>query len=215
MSVKTVIPVKSLGLSKADESLKVLILKTSLFGRKSLSSSIADGLAEAITSQVKDAEVKTLDAARMVIATGVSSAWPSPYNDPESEAFIPEDETPKVFDGMKQADLIIVATDADWSFPSSKMTAIIERFAGLHTAVDSGQMDFKKKLCGVVTTSHQGTSSHVGALLALLFGELGFTTPGRCVITTVGEAKDVAGLKESISTMADALVDAAMAARRA
>lgn len=215
VKTKEVIAVKNL-LSKADESLKVFILKTSLYGRRSLSAQAVDALVEGITSQIKDAQVKVLDASRMVIAQGVASSWPSPYNDPESDAFTPEDETPKIFDAMQEADVVVFTTDTSWSFPSSKMVAIMERLNGFKTGIQSNQVVMQKKVAGVIVTSQSGGEAldSVASLTAFCLQGLGFTIPGHCVITSMNGQKDAQALKKATEDMADALVDAAMMTRR-
>jgi multimeric flavodoxin WrbA len=210
---KIVIPVSTLSsLQKSDASLKILVLRASSAGRRSMAGSIAERLTEVITNQVKDAEVKKLDLGRMVLASGAQAAWPSPYNDPESDMFVPQDEMPTVYEALVQCDIVIVATDVHWGFPNRHFVCMAERLQAFKTGMDSGQVKMRNKIAAVIATSQYGGANTVASQITQLFSILSFTVPGHCVITAMESEKSDAGT--DVNTAGMSLVDAAMALRR-
>lgn len=213
---KHVIPVKNLGaLVKADESLKILSLRCTSQGRRSLAGGISEGVLSAITSQIKDAEVKNLDLGRMVIASGAQQSWPSPYNDPESNLFVVQDEMPVVYEALVQCDVIIFATDTYWNFPNRHMVGMAERLQAFKTGIDSGQVKMGPKVAAVIATSVFGGANQAAASIAQMCAHLGFTVPGHCVITAMEGTVAKDDYSTAIQAAGVALIDAAMAFRRA
>jgi multimeric flavodoxin WrbA len=212
--IKTVIPVKNLSaLAKADESVKVLVLRCTSSGRRSFASVLAENVTQGITGQLKNAEVKNLDAGRMVIASGAQNAWPSPYNDPESDLFVPQDEMPSIYDALIQCDITLVAVDTHWNFPSRSFVGVAERLQAFKVGMDSGQVKLKNKVVGVIATSAYGGANLAASSIAQMFSHLGFLLPGHSIIT----AQESAAKEDhsaAIQAAGVALVDAALSFRR-
>lgn len=211
--MKTVIPVRTLSpVVKSDEALKVLLLRCASTGRRSLSGVIAEQVVQTISGLLKDSEIKTLDAAKMVIASGAQSSWPSPYNDPESDLFVPQDEMPAIYEALVQCDVSIIATDTHWNFPNRHLVGIAERLESFKTGQDAGAVKIKNKIAAVIATSAHGGANLAGSSVAQMFSVLGFAVPGHCIITATEQGKEDYGTLAHAAGVA--LVDAALAVRR-
>lgn len=138
-------------------------------------------------------EVKCINAAELHIVGNLSCYASGKYGcgDPEAgpyrcwahwnslqdpDKYGGVDEMPVIYDGIKWADLVLVATSNRWGSHTAILQTIIERLNTLesrHTVWDEGN-PFEGKRVGVITTGLHWLTQRVAAQTLETFGLMGF-----------------------------------------
>lgn len=99
------------------------------------------------------------------------------------------DEWPKIFDKVKQADIVIMGTPLWIGEKSSVTTMAMERlYASSGETQDNGQSIYYNKVGGAVVTGNEDGAKHAAASLLYGLSHIGFTIPPNVDAYWVGEA---------------------------
>jgi hypothetical protein len=86
-------------------------------------------------------------------------------NDPDDTLFSPDDQFPLVFDALKQADIMIVASHQHHGFPSADIVRILERLADLaHARRDAGEFEPLLNKMAIAIITNGGLGAYPAAL---------------------------------------------------
>ncbi|WP_102335233.1 flavodoxin family protein [Salimicrobium jeotgali] len=99
------------------------------------------------------------------------------------------DEWPKIFDKVKQADIVIMGTPLWIGEKSSVTTMAMERlYASSSETKENGQSIYYNKIGGAVVTGNEDGAKHAAASLLYGLSHIGFTIPPNVDAYWVGEA---------------------------
>ncbi|GGF25606.1 8-demethyl-8-aminoriboflavin-5'-phosphate (AFP) synthase RosB [Halobacillus andaensis] len=99
------------------------------------------------------------------------------------------DEWPKIFDKVKEADIVIFSSPIWLGEKSSLATVAMERLNGSSGETnEKGQAIYYNKVAGVVITGNEDGAKHVASSLLYGLSHLGFVIPPNADAYWVGEA---------------------------
>ncbi|KIL52149.1 flavodoxin family protein [Jeotgalibacillus soli] len=99
------------------------------------------------------------------------------------------DEWPKIFEKVKEADILIMATPLWLGEKSSLTTLAIERlYGGSSLTNEKGQAIYYNKIGGAIITGNEDGAKHAAASILYGLSHLGFTIPPNVDTYWVGEA---------------------------
>lgn len=157
--------------------LKALVLNCSL--KKSDETSNSQALAEEAIQifEQHDVETETVRAADYNIAFGVSDDMGD------------GDEWPIIFEKVKEADILLIATPIWLGEKSSMATLVMERlYGGASLTNEKGQYIYYNKVGGVVVTGNEDGGKHASRSILYGLAHIGVTVPPNVDTYWVGEA---------------------------
>ncbi|KAB8130760.1 flavodoxin family protein [Gracilibacillus oryzae] len=157
--------------------IKALFLNTSL--KKSSESSNTQALADEVLAILskEQAEIETIRLADYNISLGISPDMGD------------GDEWPKIFEKVKEADILIIGTPIWLGEKSSLATLAIERLYGSSSETnEKGQSIFYNKVGGVVVTGNEDGAKHAAGSILYGLSHIGFVIPPNVDTYWVGEA---------------------------
>ncbi|WP_421862373.1 flavodoxin family protein [Parvibaculum sp.] len=99
------------------------------------------------------------------------------------------DDWPKLWDRVKQADILVIGTPIWLGEESSVCRLIIERLYGMSGELnEKGQSSFYGKVGGTVITGNEDGIKHCAMSILYALGHLGYTIPPQADCGWVGEA---------------------------
>ncbi|MFC7322755.1 flavodoxin family protein [Halobacillus campisalis] len=158
-------------------ALQALFLNASL--KKSDEPSNTEGLAQEVIDIYNEKDVKS-EVIRL-----------ADYNIPYGIAkdLGEGDEWPQIFEKVKEADIVILASPIWLGEKSSLATVAIERLNGSSSETnEKGQAIYYNKVGGVVITGNEDGAKHVASSILYAFSHLGFLIPPNVDTYWVGEA---------------------------
>lgn len=103
----------------------------------------------------------------------------------------PEDEMKKIYDGILEADVVIIATPIYWGNHSQLMQLIIERLNSLENSNSAHKKVLvKNKIGGFMILGHEDGYQHVAGNLMNFFTEMGLIFPPQAYAAWVGESDE-------------------------
>ena len=127
-------------------------------------------LAEAVADELSQqgVEVEQVRAVNHAILPGVT--------DNEGKG----DEWPAIYEKVKAADILVIATPTWLGQPSSVTQRVLERMDAMISATDdSGRPLAYNKVGGVVVTGNEDGAHHIIAIVAQALIDIGYTIPGQ------------------------------------
>ncbi|MBS4179079.1 flavodoxin family protein [Bacillus sp. FJAT-49731] len=158
--------------------MKALVLNCTL--KKSSEPSNTRALIEEVTTIFEENEIDTeiLTIADYNIELGITA-----------EAVSDQDEWPKIFEKVKEADILIIGSPIWLGEQSSLAVKTIERlYGGSSLTNEKGQYLYYNKVGGVVITGNEDGAKHVARSLIYSLSHIGFTIPPNVDTYWVGEA---------------------------
>lgn len=159
-------------------TIKALVLNCTL--KKSSEPSNTRALIEKVTSIFDENNIVTeiVTMADYNIELGITS-----------EAVSDQDEWPKIFEKIKEADILIIGSPIWLGEQSSVAVKTIERlYGGSSLTNEKGQYLYYNKVGGVVVTGNEDGAKHVSRSLIYSLSHIGFTIPPNVDTYWVGEA---------------------------
>ena len=90
------------------------------------------------------------------------------------------DEWPAIYEKVKTADILVIATPTWLGQPSSVTQRVLERMDAMISATDdSGRPLAYNKVGGVVVTGNEDGAHHIIAIVAQALIDIGYTIPGQ------------------------------------
>ncbi|MBA9027117.1 flavodoxin family protein [Peribacillus huizhouensis] len=159
-------------------TLKALVLNCTL--KKSSKKSNTFALVEEVTTYFKgkDVETEILTLADFKIGYGITH-----------EAVDADDQWPEIYEKVKMADILIIASPIWLGEQSSIATKAIERlYGGSSLTNNKGQYLYYNKVGGVIVTGNEDGAKHVSRSVIYALSHIGFTIPPNVDTYWVGEA---------------------------
>lgn len=159
-------------------TLKALVLNCTL--KKSSEKSNTLALVEEVTTYFngKDIETEILTLADFKIGYGITH-----------EAVDADDQWPEIFEKVKMADILIIASPIWLGEQSSIATIAIERlYGGSSLTNEKGQYLYYNKVGGVIVTGNEDGAKHVSRSVIYALSHIGFTIPPNVDTYWVGDA---------------------------
>ncbi|MDQ0272239.1 flavodoxin family protein [Cytobacillus purgationiresistens] len=156
--------------------LKALVINCTL--KKSSETSNTLALAKEVTKHFDNVDVEYITAADYSIGFGITH-----------EAVDEQDQWPMLFEKVKAADIVLIASPIWLGEQSSIANLVIERLNGGSSLTnEKGQSIYYNKVGGAVVTGNEDGAKNVGSYLLYSLHRLGFTIPPNVDAYWVGEA---------------------------